>query len=267
MRSIPLVLLISGLSGLYTSMWGAYKDGPYEGFSLARFPRSVLFSLGIALFLMAGPMAIGERFLRLPLFHIFLLIMGIERMVTEVYKACFRRNDQSIFLIPQRMTLLGRPVHSELLRFLTGVVLMSGIFATPFLELQVSGLATFVVTGFLTGLFICSGGAYKDAPFEGFDPRKFFRSAIVLAVASPLIYLLGPIELGFLVYVYGGLERLLVEYYKSYVMRSVPGKFKPELPRIEDGFFRNRQLLHYVAVALMGLLVVLYYQAVTSNHA
>lgn len=266
MHDLPLLLLVSSLSGLYTSAWGAYKDAPYEGFSALRFPRSILFSIGIAMFLFFGPLSIGDRFRSLPLFHVFLSIMGIERMVTEVYKACFRVSDQSRFLIPQRMTLLGKPVHSELLRMGTGVVLMAAIFLIPFLPQVVMTLPGFVVVGFLTGMFICSGGAYKDAPFEGFDPRKFFRSAIVLALASPLIYLLGPLELGFLIYTFGGLERLLVEYYKSYVMRSVPGKFRPELPRIEDWFWRSRPSLHIVAIGLFGLLAILYYRAFSAAH-
>lgn len=267
MHSVPVVLLISALSGLYTSMWGAYKDGPYEGFSGTRFPRSVLFSVGIALWLCLAPLSMGDRFRSLPLFEVFLLVMGMERMVTEVYKACFRKSDQAKFLIPQQMTLLGRPVESDGLRFLTGVILMAAIFAIPFLPKVITELPAFVIVGFLTGLFICGGGAYKDAPFEGFDPRKFFRSAIVLALTSPIIYLLGPVELGFLIFTFGGLERLLVEYYKSYVMRSVPGKFRPELPRIEDWFFRSRQSLHLLALALFGLLLALYYQAFQAAHS
>lgn len=266
MHDLPLLLLISSLSGLYTSAWGAYKDAPYEGFSALRFPRSILASVGIAMFLYYGPFSIGDRFRSLPLFHVFLAIMGMERMVTEVHKACFRNSDQSKFLIPQRMTLLGKPVKSELLRFATGIVFLASIFSIPFLPQVITGLPSFVLIGFLTGMFICGGGAYKDAPFEGFDPSKFFRSAIVLALASPFVYLLGPLELGFLIYSFGGLERLLVEYYKSYVMRSVPGKFRPELPRIEDWFFRSRSSLHVVALGLFALLATLYYTAFSAVH-
>jgi hypothetical protein len=261
MNSVVPALSISALSGLYTSAWGAFKDGPYEGFRSQTFPRSIYFSLGIALFLCYGPAGVGGHFLKLHLFHVFLSVMGLERMLTEVHKACFRSNDQSMFMIPQRMTLLGRQVESDLLRVSTGVVLMGIIFIIPFLSITVSSLRGFILTGFLTGAFISAGGAYKDAPFEGFDPRKFFRSAIVLVIASPAIWLLGKVELGFLIYAFGGLERMLVEYYKSYVVRSVPGKFRPELPRIEDAFFRNRYKLHYVALGLMGLVGVLYAQA------
>lgn len=261
MNSVATALLVGALSGLYTSCWGAFKDAPYEGFHARTFPRSIFFSIGIVLFLCYGPAGVGDRFRHLSLFHIFLVVMGLERMSTEVYKACFRTSDQSKFLIPQRMTLFGRNVESELWRVGTGAVLMAAIFAIPFVYRPMSSLPSFVVVAFLTGLFICSGGAYKDAPFEGFSARKFLRSAIVLALCSGFIYLLGPVELGFLVYTFGGLERLLVEYYKSYVLRSVPGKFRPELPRIEDAFFHNRHMLHYVAIGLVMLLGGFYIQS------
>lgn len=265
MHAVVPALLVSALSGLYTSAWGAYKDGPYEGFNALTFPRSVFFSIGIALFLMYGPFEIGPAFAQLPLFHVFLVIMGIERMITEIYKACFRHSDQSKFLIPQRMTLFGRSVDSEIARVATGIVLTAGVLVIPFWMRPVAGLPTFVSVAFLTGMFICSGGAYKDAPFEGFSPKKFFRSAIVLSLVSPLIYWLGSIPMGFLIYTFGGLERLLVEYYKSYVMHSVPGKFRPDLPRIEDRFFHNRGKLHLVAIALMLLLAGLYAQALLAK--
>mgnify|MGYP001765422361 CR=1 FL=1 len=35
------VLAMCALSGLYTSAWGAYKDGPWEGFRRHTFPRAI----------------------------------------------------------------------------------------------------------------------------------------------------------------------------------------------------------------------------------
>lgn len=258
MMSLSMVLLVSIVSGLYTSLWGAFKDGPWEGFHAKTFPRSIFFSIGIAIFLYYGPSPVATQLRTLPLFHVFLVVMGFERMVTEVYKACFRNGDQAIFFIPQQMTIFGKNVENEAIRMGTGIVLFIAIFSIPLIERTISSLPLFIITGFLTGMFICSGGAYKDAPFEGFDPRKFFRSAIVLAAVSPLIYLLGPIKLGFLIYSFGGLERLLVEYYKSYVVHSVPGKFRPDLDRIEGRFTKNRHYLHYTAISIVLFLVYLY---------
>lgn len=261
MHSLPALLAVSVGSGLYTSAWGAYKDAPYEKFKPYTFPRSIWFSVLILFTLLNSPFGVGEEFQKLSLFHIFLALMGIERMVTEIYKACFRQGDQSIFLIPQQMTFFGRAVNSLVLRVLVGIGLMAGVYYIVFWSRTITHITGFSITGFLTGLFICSGGAYKDAPFEGFSPTKFFRSAIVLALASPLVYWLGPCRLGFLVFTFGGLERLLVEYYKSYVVKSVPGKFRPDLPRIEGWFWRHRGALQGVATLLIGLLLWLYVQA------
>ena len=261
MQSLPALLAVSVCSGLYTSAWGAYKDGPYESFKPLTFPRSILFSVLILFTILYTPLGVGEAFLELPLFHVFLAIMGVERMVTEIYKACFRQGDQSIFLIPQQMTFFGRAVNSLILRILVGIILMAGVYYIVFWSQTVTHITGFSITGFLTGLFICGGGAYKDAPFEGFSPTKFLRSAIVLALVSPLVYWLGPCRLGFLVFTFGGLERLLVEYYKSYIVKSVPGKFRPDLPRIEGPFLTHRGKLQLVATALVGLLLFLYAQA------
>ena len=38
---------VSLISGLYTSLWGAFKDAPYEGLKAATFPRSIYFHLVI----------------------------------------------------------------------------------------------------------------------------------------------------------------------------------------------------------------------------
>ena len=105
------------------------------------------------------------------------------------------------------------------------------------------------------------GGAYKDAPFEGFKILKFQRSGLVLAVCSPLFYFLNdsmhPISLGFLVYMNGGLERFVVEYYKTYIQRTMSGKFRPDLPRIQR-CIDSREKFHYGALVIIVGLVVLY---------
>ena len=115
--------------------------------------------------------------------------------------------------------------------------------------------------GFITGLLVSLGGAYKDAPFEGFKILKFQRSGLVLAICSPLFYFLNdpmhPISLGFLVYMNGGLERFVVEYYKTYIQRTMSGKFRPDLPRIQR-CIDAREKFHYGALVIIVGLVVLY---------
>ena len=117
-----------------------------------------------------------------------------------------------------------------------------------FIGVPVTGFWAYLAVAYLTGLLVSGGGAWKDAPFEGFHTLKFFRSGLTLAVASPLFHWLrtpgDPVALGVLIYMNGGLERFLVEYYKTYIQRNMSGKFRPDLPRVET---RRREKLHYAA--------------------
>src|SRR5262245_56599720 len=115
------MVLVTLISGLYTSLWGAFKDSPYEGFKRRTFPRSVYFHVVIFALILAFP-SYREPFLGLKLFQIFFLIMGIERLATEVYKGFFRLEDQSKYFVPSRITFFGKTVHNEWLRRVLGVL-------------------------------------------------------------------------------------------------------------------------------------------------
>ncbi len=261
---IPLTLSI--VSGLYTSLWGAFKDSPYEGLKLRTFPRSVYFHIVIFFLLYYLPF-FRDSFSRLSLFQIFFLIMGLERFIAELYKGFFRTEDQSKYFVPSRITFLGNYVKSDLLRYSTGTVLIIGVFCLLCIDLKVQRFTDFLITAYLSGLLLGLGGAYKDAPFEGFKWLKFQRSALVLAVCSPLFYFvntpLTPVPLGYLIYMNGGLERFLVEYYKTYVQRTMSGKFKPDLPRIQ-ACIDTRERFHYLAWVIIAGLIVLYIYEVNS---
>jgi hypothetical protein len=251
-------LLTAVASGLYTCLWGAFKDGPYEGFRPRTFPRSILFSLGFLGLLAAMP-TVRPALEKLTLFQLFFLLMGLERAWTEIYKGCFRPpHDTSRFLIPQQVTWFGRHVNAWWIRALVGLVLTASLVSSMLVQTPVRSFFWFLVTAVGTGVGVSMGGAYKDAPFEGFHPLKFFRSSLVLAIVAPVFYWIGPTPLGFLVMMNGGLERLLVEYYKSYLLRSVPGKFRPDLPVVQGPFLGWRATLNRVAAAIAMALAVLY---------
>ncbi len=258
--SLPIALAVTIVSGLYTSLWGAFKDSPYEGLKPWTFPRSIVFHVVIFLVLAGLPLFRGS-FSRLSLVQIFFLTMGIERFVAELYKGFFRTEDQSKYLVPSRITFLGRHVGSDLLRYGAGVVLVSGVFCLLLLEYPMRHYSGFLITAYCTGLLVSLGGAYKDAPFEGFKPLKFQRSAVVLAVCSPLFYFINgadtPVSLGYLIYMYGGLERFVVEYYKTYIQRTMSGKFRPDLPR-DQSCIDTREKFHYAALVIIVGLSVLY---------
>ena len=82
------------------------------------------------------------------------------------------------------------------------------------------------IVGFFSGLAVATGGAIKDAPYEGFETLKFFRSPIIATVEGAIqkatIPNLNDVILFFSTI---GTERLTVESYK--VLRAhMPMKFK-----------------------------------------
>jgi hypothetical protein len=184
------VLLISIVSGLFTAAWGTYKDAPYERFNRRSFWRSPAFSVAILALLEAVP-TLRERVTPLYLVQVFFLVMGIERIAIEIYKPCFRREDQTKYLIPQDCSFFGLHVASRGALLALGAALICGALGVLTRGTEIRSYPEHLLVSGLTGLFICCGGAAKDAPFEGFQRRKFLRSAIVLACASPLLYLLG----------------------------------------------------------------------------
>ncbi len=266
--NIIYALIISAISGFYTSLWGAFKDSPYEGLKPKTFPRSIFFSIGVY-FTLYGAAELfpffKEPFSNLKLFQIFFLVMGLERILTEIYKAFFRTEDQSKYFIPSRITVLGKPVKSDLSRYFFGLVITTIIFTSVFLPFKITSFWHFLMVAYGTGLIVAFGGAYKDAPFEGFDWLKFQRSSFVLALCSPLFYFISspeaPLSLGIVIYMNGGLERFVVEYLKTYIQRNMSGKFRPDTERIQK-YLDNREKWHYMAWLIiigMGILFYLEY--------
>ncbi len=255
---VPLIVTI--VSGLYTSLWGAFKDAPYEGFKPKTFPRSIYFNLAIFLPLYFVPY-FKDNFQHLGLVQIFFLIMGVERFLAELYKGFFRTEDQAKYFVPSRITFFGRHVDSNLPRYAAGIVVVVLVFLMLLIDIEIESPVAFLLVAYATGLLVSLGGAYKDAPFEGFKWLKFQRSGMVLALLSPLFYFLNepqsPVPLGFLIYMNGGLERFAIEYYKTYIQRNMSGKFRPDLSRIQH-YIDTREKFHYLALVIIAALVVLY---------
>ena len=267
--SFAIQLAVSAISGLYTSLWGAFKDSPYEGFKPKTFPRSIYFNVVIFLVLYFVP-PFDARVQALSLFQLFFLTMGLERFLAEIYKGFFRTEDQDKYFVPSRITFFGTHVASDLLRYGTGVVIVAVVFAVTWIDVTVESFVAVAITAYATGLLVSLGGAYKDAPFEGFMPLKFQRSGFVLALLSPVFYFsnnpAAPISLGFLIYMNGGLERFVVEYYKTYIQRNMSGKFRPDLERIQK-HLDERERYHYAALAIIAGLVGLYVWALLNLNS
>ena len=258
--NFPLTLAVTIISGLYTSLWGAFKDSPYERFKPGTFPRSIYFNVAILIALYFIPY-FGEHLRQLGVVQVFFLIMGIERFIAELYKGFFRTEDQSKYFVPSRITFFGRHVDSDALRYAAGVLIVAAVFSLLLIEVEVDSFFGYLIIAYLTGSLVALGGAYKDAPFEGFKWLKVQRSGAVLALLSPLLYLLtdplDPLHVGFLIYMNGGLERFAIEYYKTFIQRNMSGKFRPDLQRIQE-FVDSREKYHYMALAIMAVLVIVY---------
>src|SRR3954470_24304467 len=230
LSSLVVALGVGTLSGAHTAIWGMYKDAIHEGFSVRRFSRSVVVGAGVAL---AIAMALALP-LHTPggLLVLFGLAYAGERGVVEVWKTFVREEDQSKYTIPMQFSLHGAPVASRGLRLAAGagyvVIVALCLVAIAHVGRGSPGGATTVksaLVGLTVGSIIAFGGAWKDAPTEGFDALKFFRSpcltvlfAVLLARVTDSYLEIAVASIGF--------ERATAETYKTFFFPSKPrGKF------------------------------------------
>lgn len=259
-----LLALATGMAaGLHSATWGMFKDAPHEGFTWRTYVRSPLLSAGIALVLAAAleldPGSAGG------LAVLFGVTYGLERALVEIYKTFIREADQSKYSIPMQLSVGGKVVESRGLRLLAGAFYLSvGILVLLGLHwLQVRGpsLPDFVVVllaGSAGGWISAFGGAWKDAPVEGFSILKFFRSPVIaflyglflasLTTSYPLVFL-GSI----------GYTVATIETYKTFFFpHEDRGKFMGKVPRYPE-FLRTRlrfvplYVLIWIAVLAVGV--------------
>lgn len=237
-RSVSRLIagIVGALVGLHIATWGMYKDAIHEGFVIPRYFRSVIVAIGVALVL--------EPFVGLDLTAggglvvFFGLVYAGERILVELWKTFFRDEDQSKYTIPMQFRLLHTPIRSRALRMAVGTVCLVVVaLAARTLERLQHSLGAdspFVVTllvGSVGGWLAAIGGAWKDAPVEGFEPLKFLRSPLMTMSAA---LLLAPWTDRWLFLAMGalGYERAAVETYKTFLLSDKPrGKFagKPVL--------------------------------------
>jgi hypothetical protein len=186
--------------------------------------------------------------------------MGIERGGTEIYKGFFRKENQDKYFIPSRITFFGKHISNDIILYCAGVLSIVFVITLLSVEVNVTDFIEFFSVSLLAGLACAVGGAYKDAPFEGFKLLSFFRSPFILALTSPLFYRFGSVPLGFLVFINWGLERFIVEYYKTYIQRNRSGKFKREIQRLQE-FTDSRQKYHYIALLIiLGFFILIFHE-------
>ena len=179
----PLVAAATGLAaGIHCGTWGMFKDAPFEGFTWRTYVRSPIVATLIALALTRIPVL---DFPGGPAGIVVLwgVTYGFERAFVEIYKTFLREQDQSKYTIPMQFAVKGKVLRSRPLRLAAGAAYLTmGILVLVGVHLlQVRGpdlphlLAIFLVAS-PGGWISAFGGAWKDAPIEGFHTFKFFRS-------------------------------------------------------------------------------------------
>jgi hypothetical protein len=222
----------------HAASWGAYKDSPFEGFRWASYVRSfvlgVLVALAVSFWLpvttpAAAVVLVGVTY-------------ALERLGTEWWKSIVRDDDQAAYTIPMRLGLFGRIVERPVVRYAVGAAVVgavvAGLVGLHLLQLALPalpgpiGLFPAVVVGSLGGWATAAGGAWKDAPVEGFSFGKFLRSpGVATAWALPLAAL--TTSWPAVVIASAGFAVVSIETYKTFFTRGrPPGKFagKPMRP-------------------------------------
>ena len=252
--TIPLLAALVGLmAGLHAATWGMYKDAPHEGFSGRKYLRSPL--LGSLLGVLAWAATGLDPRDPASMVILFGTVYAVERAVSEIYKTFLREEDQSKYFIPMQLHVLGRVVRSRAARLLAGclyTVLLVGLIITV-AQVDWSGtrreFGWVVLIGSLGGWISAFGGAWKDAPSEGFQLFKFFRSPVLAMLCASGLSCLTDSVLA-VTLAATGYTVALTETYKTFFFPAKPrGKFagRPVLyPQLLH--WRQRFVPLYIAI-------------------
>lgn len=223
--------LLVGLSaGAHTSTWGMYKDAIHEGFTVPRYLRSTFVSLAWAPVI--ARIADIDATTAAGIVVLFGVTYAMERATTEFWKTFIRDEDQSKYFIPMQFHVFGRVTRGRVTRLLVGLGYVGVALALLWLAIRVQPppgtggpLWQILLVASAGGWFSACAGAFKDAPIEGFEWLKFFRSPLWAAFYGFLVshfttsYML--IALAAIGYTVATLET-----YKTFFFPSKPrGKF------------------------------------------
>jgi len=258
-----IIAVIVGLGvGLHNATWGMYKDAPHEGFTWSTYFRSVIAGL------IFGPLVWYIFKLDLNILANIVALFGsayaLERVTMEVYKTFLRKEDQSKYFIPMQLSVFGKPVKSYGARLLAGLGYVSVILLLTFL---INKLNNSYQAGDLNWskwliLLPCSvfgwisafGGAWKDAPVEGFETFKFFRSpgvayfyAFVASLFTSNLLLITMCSIGFTI--------MSIETYKTFFFLDRPrGKFQGMPIKFPEWETKRKKFVPLYVAIWLGLL-------------
>jgi hypothetical protein len=253
-QSLIVAAAVGLLAGMHAAIWGMYKDAIHEGFVPARFARSLIVGAGGAV---AVQCALGLD-LRgpAPLVLLFGLAYAVERGVVEVWKTFWRDEDQSKYAIPMQFSVRGVPVVARGTRLAVGAAYVAavalGLAAVARLDAPGAAAprpAVVALLGIAVGAVVAVGGAWKDAPVEGFEPLKFLRSPLTTLGWALLLAQLSGSHLAIAVAALG-YERATAETYKTFCFPTRPrGKFAGKPVRYPALLVRRRYFVPlYLAI-------------------
>lgn len=242
-------VLFGMAGGLLTASWGAFKDSPYENFSYRSFLRSIIITTGYYLFFVTTFQ--HSRYFFQESVMLFSAI-ALERITQEYYKAFFRQQARpDIYKIPQPLHIFGKVV-SRQKRVIAGLIITVITTLTMVILSHIKYVEnSWILPLLLFALIPTLGGAWKDAPIEGFEISKFPRSFLVMLASASALHNLTD-NLLILTLGSAGLERVLVEFYKTFISRSTPGKFITIIKY--PGWIKNRSIFitsYFLAIALL----------------
>lgn len=255
------VALITGLAaGLHSATWGMFKDAPQEGFTWSTYVRSPIVASLIAI----GVAQVATLDLSSPagVSVLFGVTYGLERAILEIYKTFLRVEDQSKYTIPMQFSIRGEVVQNTALRLTAGAVYFSlellilyGVYRLQTHGPDLHPLVVVLLVGSAGGWVSAFGGAWKDAPVEGFMILKFFRSPVVAFLYGLFIAYLTPsyplILLGSIGYTVATLETHKTFFYPN----EDRGKFQGQDRRYPDFLSTRLRFVPLYVAIWIGMVV------------
>jgi hypothetical protein len=251
------------LAGAHTATWGMYKDAPHEGFSRWKYARSMVLGtvIGLVISLITGldPRSAAD------LVILFGATYAVERGMAELYKTFLRQQDQSKYSIPMQFAIFGKVVKSRGARLAGGVLygaLLAGMIVLVYLidrgRAGPHPVGLVLLVGGLGGWISAFGGAWKDAPYEGFQIFKFFRSPLIASLYALAMSLLNE-NLVLITLAATGFTVATTETYKTFFFPSKPrGKFAGTPVHFPEMLVRRQKYIAlYAAIwlAVLGAMV------------
>ena len=257
MLQLILFMLMGIAAALIVTGWQGYKDSPWENFAFRKFARSYFFAT------IAGLIFYYLDTLKILSFDnlgvLLLTILSIERAIGELYKGFIRKKSH-----PEYVKLFERlhiKFKSTTIRVITGIlfaIVLTGailILLTQLIThiLLLPSIMAGLIVGLIGGTLSAAGGAIKDSQFEGFRFKKFIRSPIVGMLGGLILIRFSNNPLLLLLSV-TGFERVVVELYKTFILKQVRGIFEYQKP-VYVFWLKNRWI--FFVLYLIGALILI----------